>query len=176
MLMRTFGYQKLLSQDDVLAPLVQEMPGLRLPGAFSPFECAVRAIVGQQISVAAATTVIRAMADKAGGLSPMALLSINEEDFPMPSARAKTIRSLAKQVCEGEICFDAVGDILREGLLAIRGIGPWTADYVARCRLEPRCLLSDRSWRQKRARRLFGFDGEVELRTCRLGDLMVGMP
>jgi len=157
--------KRVLSQDDVLAPLVQEMPGLRLPGAFSPFECAVRAIVGQQISVAAATTVIRAMADKAGGLSPMALLSINEEDFPMPSARARTIRSLAKQVCEGEIRFDAVGDILREGLLAIRGIGPWTADYVAmRAGSNPDVFLATDLGVKKRARRLFGFDGEVELR------------
>ena len=95
----------------------------------------------------------------------MALLSINEEDFPMPSARAKTIRSLAKQVCEGEICFDAVGDILREGLLAIRGIGPWTADYVAmRAGSNPDVFLATDLGVKKRARRLFGFDGEVELR------------
>ena len=155
-----------LGCDSALLPLIKRMPGLRLSGAFDPFDSAVRVIVGQQISVVGATMVIGTMADSAGGLSPMAFLSMNDDDFPTPAARAGTIRALAEQVLGGEVKFLVGSDSLRGSLLAIRGIGPWTADYVSmRAASNPDVFLATDLGVKKRAQKLFGFDGEVDLRT-----------
>jgi AraC family transcriptional regulator of adaptative response / DNA-3-methyladenine glycosylase II len=131
-----------LGADPLLAPLVARRPGLRVPGAFDGFELAVRAIVGQQVSVAGARTVLgRLVAEYGEPLAAgegdaaargalthrfptaAALASADPAAFPFPRRRAHALITVARL---------AAGDELELGaLLAIPGIGPWTASYVA---------------------------------------------
>ena len=108
---------KHLSSDKVLPRL----PGTRVPGAWEPFETAVRAIVGQQISVRATTTIMNRLAPI---LTPEKLA--NAEIVGMPKSRAETIRRLASVWMRA-----SARKIVIEDLLDLRGIGPWTANYIA---------------------------------------------
>lgn len=138
-----------LSQDPLLAPLVEQTPGIRLPGQVDGFEVAVRAIVGQQVSVAGARTILGRIAASRGtevnlplahehGLrhtfaTAEALAAATPEEFAMPRGRAGAILAVAHAVASGQLDLDpgADRDAARAGLLAIRGIGPWTADYFS---------------------------------------------
>ena len=129
--------------------LVERTPGIRMPGAADGFELAVRAIVGQQISVAAARTVAGRLVRGAGRPlhspalpvthtfpSPEAVASLaysRPDAFSMPASRRKTIAALAEALAEGDLSIDSGADpqAVRTGLLALPGIGPWTAGYVA---------------------------------------------
>jgi AraC family transcriptional regulator, regulatory protein of adaptative response / DNA-3-methyladenine glycosylase II len=111
-----------LKKDRLLAPLVSKRPGVRVPGAWDPFELAVRAIVGQQVSVAGARTVLGRIA-VAHTLTPERLAEVTVEG--MPRKRAETIRTLARAVVQRDV-------ILGESdLTQLPGIGPWTASYIA---------------------------------------------
>jgi AraC family transcriptional regulator, regulatory protein of adaptative response / DNA-3-methyladenine glycosylase II len=135
-----------LARDPALAPLVRRRPGLRLPSAFDPFELAVRAIVGQQVSVAAATTVTGRVVARCG--TPLALpRGALTHRFPAPAVlaaadldglglttrRADTLRRFAAAVAAGEVQLDTPRgpDAFAARLQALPGIGPWTAQYVA---------------------------------------------
>lgn len=135
-----------LSSDPRLAPLVERRPGLRIPGTVDPFELAVRAIVGQQVSVAAARTLASRLVDRWGermaeprsGLAqafPTAkqLRKASLEEIGLPRTRATAIRGLADASARGLISLDREQSRGRvaDGLLDIPGIGPWTASYVA---------------------------------------------
>jgi AraC family transcriptional regulator, regulatory protein of adaptative response / DNA-3-methyladenine glycosylase II len=137
---------EVLSADPVLRPLVAARPGLRAPGSFDGFELAVRAILGQQISVAGATTLAgrlvrnhgRPLAHPDGGLThafptPEALAEASLDGVGMPGRRAATLRALGRAVAEGVVVLDGSADpaATRESLLELPGIGPWTASYVA---------------------------------------------
>src|SRR5204862_83329 len=131
--------------DPLLAERVRAAPGLRLPGCWSGFELATRAIVGQQVSVAAATTIAGRIAATFGqefsaahGLtrtfpSPEILAEGDLTRAGLTVARAETIRGLARAVCSGQIRFEGIIDseIFLRDLCAIPGIGKWTAQYVA---------------------------------------------
>jgi AraC family transcriptional regulator of adaptative response / DNA-3-methyladenine glycosylase II len=111
-----------LERDRMLAPLLRKRPGVRVPGAWDPFELAVRAIVGQQVSVAGARTILGRIA-AAHTLTPERLAEVAVEG--MPRKRAETIRTLARAVVNREV-------ILGESdLTQLPGIGPWTANYIA---------------------------------------------
>jgi AraC family transcriptional regulator of adaptative response / DNA-3-methyladenine glycosylase II len=111
-----------LGHDRMLAPLLRKRPGVRVPGAWDPFELAVRAIVGQQVSVAGARTILGRIA-AAHTLTPERLAEVTVEG--MPRKRAETIRTLARAVVTREV-------ILGESdLTQLPGIGPWTASYIA---------------------------------------------
>jgi AraC family transcriptional regulator of adaptative response / DNA-3-methyladenine glycosylase II len=127
-----------LGADPLLAPLVARSPGVRLPGTVDAFELVVRAIVGQQVSVAGARTVLgRIVAAYGGGLTPLqggqtplqlfpapaALARADPASFPFPRARARALIEVARLAERGELRLDS--------LAAIPGIGPWTASYVA---------------------------------------------
>ena len=142
-----------LGADRLLARRLRRRPGIRVPGAWDGFELTVRAILGQQVSVKAATTLAGRIAARYG--EPVSLpvsLSgrrgiILDRLFPTPqrlararfrslglvTSRAETIRRVAAAAVSGEIRFDETQepDELRANLLAIRGIGEWTAEYVA---------------------------------------------
>jgi AraC family transcriptional regulator of adaptative response / DNA-3-methyladenine glycosylase II len=134
-----------LRGDAVLADGLKADPGLRVPGCWNGFELTTRAILGQQITVKAATVLAGRMASSfgkqisiAGGLthlfpSPEALTDAKLCDIGLTRARAETIRALARAVCDGKIGFDAVvdSDALLNRLCDIPGIGKWTAQYVA---------------------------------------------
>lgn len=126
-----------LGADPLLAPLVAARPGIRVPGCWSGFEAGVRAVIGQQISVAAARTVLGRIvaAHGAGGAFPGAeqLVDAPLEQLGIIGQRADTIRLLAAHVLAGEVVLD--GSVPHEelvsSLVALRGIGPWSAEYVA---------------------------------------------
>jgi AraC family transcriptional regulator of adaptative response / DNA-3-methyladenine glycosylase II len=134
-----------LSSDDLVRPLVGRRPGIRVPGHVDGFEVAVRAVVGQQVSVAAARTVVARLVAAYGEpvhlsgsvgtlfCSADALAAADPETFPMPRARARSLVSLAVAVAEGTVVLDRSADRaeVRASLLALPGIGPWTADYIA---------------------------------------------
>ena len=129
-----------------LAPLVARRPGLRVPGAWDAFELAVRAVLGQQVTVRGATTLAGRLVRAAGtpldraedGLThlfprPEALAHADLASVGVPRARAATIRALAGAVASGEVVLDAsrgLEDAVAR-LAAVPGIGAWTAHYVA---------------------------------------------
>jgi AraC family transcriptional regulator of adaptative response / DNA-3-methyladenine glycosylase II len=129
--------------DPLIAPLVKRRPGLRVPGVWSAFECAVRAILGQQISVAAARTLASRLVSRAGravptnaaGLThafPTArdLLSANLESLGLTGASVATLKRLASAVNAGEVDFGADSEEVNAALTALPGVGEWTAQYV----------------------------------------------
>jgi AraC family transcriptional regulator of adaptative response / DNA-3-methyladenine glycosylase II len=138
-----------LRGDRLLAPGLRRRPGLRLPGAFDGFEAAVRAVVGQQVSVAAATTVSGRLASALGEpietpfpelnrLSPRpeALARAGEDRIAplgMPGARARTLVALGRAVASGELSLERGGERSQalERLRALPGVGDWTAQVVA---------------------------------------------
>ena len=135
-----------LAQDPVLLPLVKARPGLRVPGNWDGFELAIRAVLGQQITVVAA----RGLAGKLvarygkklrapeGALThvfpePRALAKADLAVLGMPRSRAATISAVAKSAIAHPQLFEATGDLESaiERLCAIRGVGEWTAHYIA---------------------------------------------
>jgi len=129
-----------LQNDPLLAQQIGKNPGLRVPGSWDPFEVLVRAIVGQQVSVSGATTVMGKIAHEFGEYSDGQLLfpaaeSLSElepEKLPMPRSRGAAIKDAARAVCNGELDLNGQDtETLKQQLVSIRGIGPWTAQYVA---------------------------------------------
>ncbi|HET7437148.1 MAG TPA: AlkA N-terminal domain-containing protein [Thermoanaerobaculia bacterium] len=118
-------------QDELLRDVLHAHPGVRVPGAWDPFEIAMRAIVGQQISVTAAISILTSMTERFGEtlddgtrLFPTPAQLANADLAGMPRVRLDTIRAVATAFAERDITS---GD----DLLSIRGIGPWTASYVS---------------------------------------------
>lgn len=167
-----------LGPDPLLGPLIRRRPGLRVPGHVDGAEVAVRAIVGQQISVAGARTVLgrlvrqygealrgtesgqagpgtdtmpaanRAHPDSARppasaaaaqiGLThlfptPQALAALDPDDLPMPRARGRALVGLCRALVDGDLALDRGPDrhLTRTQLLALAGVGEWTAGYIA---------------------------------------------
>ena len=129
-----------LSAHPALAPLVAQTPGIRVPGSADPHEMLIRAMVGQQITVVAARTALTALAEalgertEAGLLFPTmtAIAERGAEVLRGPAARIRAITGAAAALAEGSLTL-TVGDDgaeQRAALLAMPGIGPWTADYV----------------------------------------------
>ena len=132
--------------DPLLGQLARTTPGLRVPGHVDGDELAVRAVLGQQVTVAAARTaaarLVREYGDPLpephGALSRVfptveRLAALDPESLPMPRARGRALVGLCRALADGDIRLDrgADRDAVREALLAIPGIGPWTADYIA---------------------------------------------
>ena len=132
-----------LKKDPLLAPLLRKRPGLRVPGAWDAFEVAVRAVLGQQVSVAAARTFAARIVAGHGkpltsgmeGLthlfpSPAILAKADLADIGLTGARARTLKELAAGVQDGVVDMGN-GEELRARLMAVPGIGAWTAEYIA---------------------------------------------
>jgi AraC family transcriptional regulator of adaptative response / DNA-3-methyladenine glycosylase II len=119
-----------LSRDAALKPFLR--PGLRVPGTWDPFEMAVRAILGQQISVERARTMAMDLIRRFGAFPTPAQLA-EEEPRGMPSIRAKAIVELARSVREGSVRLDGTQDLdsLTAALCELPGIGDWTAQVIA---------------------------------------------
>jgi len=129
-----------LSCDALLRRAVAAHPGIRTPGAWDAFEITVRAILGQQISVKAATTMAGRIAERWGSQldasplnrlfpTPDQLADAPLEEVGIISSRAQTLRLLARAVRDDGVGFDGIATLDR--LRAIPGIGDWTAQYVA---------------------------------------------
>lgn len=130
-----------LAADAALAPLVAAAPGRRVPGGPDAAELAVRAVLGQQVSTAAAAThtgrLVRAhgdpFTDPAGGLThlfpaPAALAGLDEEALALPRARRRTLVGLVAALADG---LDPAAPGGLDDLAALPGIGPWTVQTVA---------------------------------------------
>jgi AraC family transcriptional regulator, regulatory protein of adaptative response / DNA-3-methyladenine glycosylase II len=135
-----------LGGDSVLGPLVRCAPGRRVPGHVDPHELAVRAVLGQQVSVAGAATLARRLAldygeplkRPAGSVTHTfptadALASADPARLAMPESRRRALLALVHSLASGALALDPGADRVaaRARLLALPGIGPWTADYVA---------------------------------------------
>jgi AraC family transcriptional regulator, regulatory protein of adaptative response / DNA-3-methyladenine glycosylase II len=122
-----------LAADPALAVAVAKEPGVRVPRAVDGFEMAVRAVVGQQISVPAARTVLARLVTGSGFPTAGELLELPDEAFGMPAARRETLRGLARAVVDGRLDLDPGADRAEQAaaLVALPGIGAWTAGYVA---------------------------------------------
>ena len=134
-----------LKRDPLLARLVKARPGLRVAGAWDAFELGVRAILGQQVSVAGASTLTARLAAKFGHPVPFQIEGL-EYTFPtsdeiveadlaigIPASRAEAIREFARAVASDALLLDGNQDAAEcvDRLCAIRGLGPWTAQYIA---------------------------------------------
>lgn len=150
-----------LSSDPALAPLVAARPGLRSPGTVDGFELAARAIVGQQISVRGARTLLGRLTAQFGAPAfaedaapaadqpaadepaadeaawrmfptPEAIATLTPGQLPLPARRGATLIALAAACASGALALDPGADrgAVRAGLLALPGVGPWTADYL----------------------------------------------
>jgi len=141
-----------LGEDPLLQQRLKSQPGIRVPGAWDGFELTVRAVLGQQVSVKAATTLAGRITARYGEPIPAALAAVAENGalthtFPGPErlararcngmgligSRSETIRQVARAVTDGTLSFHPSQDLdrFREAFMAIRGIGAWTEQYVA---------------------------------------------
>jgi AraC family transcriptional regulator of adaptative response / DNA-3-methyladenine glycosylase II len=135
-----------LARDPALAPLVAARPGLRVPGAWDGFELAIRAVLGQQIAVTAARNLAgklvaahgRPLAEPAGELthlfpSPGAIAGADLTSLGMPRSRAAALSSVAGALIADPSLFGAKRSLEEaiEALRTIRGVGDWTANYIA---------------------------------------------
>jgi AraC family transcriptional regulator of adaptative response / DNA-3-methyladenine glycosylase II len=139
----------LLSQDPMLCDSVRRLPGLRVPGAFDGFELGVRAVLGQQVSVKAATTVAGRWTCACGAeivtpfpelnrLTPTArqLAGVSAGQIAslgIVGSRARCIAALVQAVNERKVVLACTADVERQidALMQVPGIGPWTAQYIA---------------------------------------------
>ena len=134
-----------LSAHPELAPLVAKTPGIRVPGSADPHEMLIRAMIGQQITVVAARTALTALTealgervaghDGGGGLLFPTMAAIAEHGAEVlrgPAARIRAITGAAAALADRSLTLTVGydGGEQREALLAMPGIGPWTADYV----------------------------------------------
>ena len=112
-----------LGADPHLGPLVERFPGLRAPRAWSHFEAALRAVVGQQVSVGAARTVLARLLEASGEpyFGPGAIAQLDDSAFSMPSRRRDTVRAVCR-------LFEDSEHVSAEQLAALAGVGPWTTD------------------------------------------------
>ena len=133
-----------LRADGLMRALVRRRPGLRIPGAWEPFECAVRAVLGQQVSVAAARTLAARLVARAGqriaidadGLthafpSPQALAAASLDGLGLTGARIAALKALSQAVAAGHVAFDGAAGEVIERLQELPGFGAWTAQYIA---------------------------------------------
>lgn len=136
-----------LSTSPRLRPLLKKQPGLRLPSGWDGFEIGVRAIIGQQVSVVAARTLTSRLAQRFGHALPVPFGPGFERLFPTPEAladadlttigltrsRAGTVRTMAQALLDGRVDFnpERTLDDFTARWIALPGIGPWTAHYIA---------------------------------------------
>ncbi|GGW72568.1 DNA-3-methyladenine glycosylase [Streptomyces lucensis JCM 4490] len=135
-----------LRTDPLLAPLVDRAPGRRVPRTVDEAEFAVRAVLGQQVSTAAARTHAarlvtahgKPLDDPEGGLthlfpSPEALAAVDPGTLAMPRTRRTTFTTLVRQLADGDLHLGVESDWTeaRARLLALPGFGPWTVDVIA---------------------------------------------
>ncbi|MDI2126486.1 AlkA N-terminal domain-containing protein [Yinghuangia seranimata] len=176
------GVDEVLGADPLLAPLVAARPGLRVPGHVDGFELAVRAVLGQQVTVKGARTLAERIVAKLG--CPLASADgtlthmfpsaeqVAEDDLSgigLTNARITALRAVARAVADGDVVLDpgADRDETERGLLALPGIGPWTASYIAMRALgDPDAIpVTDLGVRQ--ALRSLGADDEARAATAR---------
>ena len=136
-----------LSEDSQLTPFLNQYRGLRIPGCWDGFELAVRAIVGQKISVKAARTVLNRLVENCGEQqswdesiklthffpTPENILAADLTQIGLTQSKVATLKALASHVANKNLILDGTANLeeVTRKLLAIKGIGPWTVEYIA---------------------------------------------
>ena len=152
------GVSDVLSRDQVLGDLVREAPGRRVIGSVDSAELCVRALLGQQVTLRAASTLAGRLTARYGETldrplgevthlwpTPAAISGAAGHNLPMPLARRHALRSVTDALASGELVVDAGADrvVARKRLQAFPGVGPWTAEYVAmRAMRDPDAFMS----------------------------------
>jgi AraC family transcriptional regulator of adaptative response / DNA-3-methyladenine glycosylase II len=162
-----------LRKDKWLGATMKKQPGIRLPGAWDRFETAVRIIVGQQVSVAGASTVTGRIVKRFGKQievplpgslayvfpAPSVLAKAKVQNFDMPKSRANTIKQFAAAVANGDIDLTMTGSLEKttKALERLPGIGPWTSNFIAgRVMRQPDAFPASDLGLRKGAARLVG--------------------
>lgn len=120
-----------LKKDAMLRRRIAAVPGMRPLGAWSAFELCVRTVIGQQVTVAAAGTLMRRLVERCGEVVPENVLAADLENMGMPGRRVATIRTLAAAVLERRVQFDLPWPAVDAALATLPGFGPWTRTYLA---------------------------------------------
>jgi AraC family transcriptional regulator, regulatory protein of adaptative response / DNA-3-methyladenine glycosylase II len=165
-----------LAADVAIRRLVVASPGTRLPGAIDGFEMAVRAVVGQQVSVAGARTTLGHLVDRFGERleapvgpishlfpTPDRIAGAGNGELGMPSTRAEALRSVARAVTAGEIDLSGGADLATtaSALRSIKGIGEWTVAYVSMRALRDRDAFPERDLGVRRAFASLGLQSDT---------------
>jgi AraC family transcriptional regulator, regulatory protein of adaptative response / DNA-3-methyladenine glycosylase II len=168
-----------LRGDELLGPLVRRSPGRRVPGTTDGGELALRAVLGQQVSLAGAATVAGRLVRSFGEPlerplgevthlfpTPEELARLDPAVLPMPVARARALLGLARALAEQRLALDAGAErgAARASLLALGGIGPWTADYVSLRALRDPDAFPAADLGVRRALQMLGCDGREAAR------------
>ncbi len=171
-----------LGADPALARSVADRPGLRVPGTSDPQETLIKAMLGQQVSVAGARTAatrLVAMADDrlaepVDGLThlfpaPSRIASLGPAAFAGPRGRARAIVTAAAALADGSLTLDPANPVVRDRLLDLPGIGPWTANYLAMRVLGDHDVLLVEDLAVRRGAAALGLPGEPkDLAECGL--------
>ncbi len=139
--------EKDLAKDKALKPLLKHYPGLRIPGCWDGFELAVRAIIGQKISVKAARIVLIRLVELCGEKqtfdqslalthffpTPENIIKTDLSNIGLTQSKINSIKSLASLIQNSQLKLDGTADEAEtiKTLLSIKGIGPWTTEYIA---------------------------------------------
>ena len=163
-----------LGEDALIGPWIAAAPGRRVPGHVDGVELAVRAVLGQQVSVAGAATLAGRLVTRYGeplttpraGVthlfpSAAALAAADPEQLPLPRARGRALVGLAAALADGRVKLDGTRppDEVRAQLLTLPGVGPWTADYIAMRVLGDRDVFLATDLGVRRGLRALGCDG-----------------
>jgi AraC family transcriptional regulator of adaptative response / DNA-3-methyladenine glycosylase II len=165
-----------LGGDALLGPLVRGAPGRRVPGTVDGDELALRAVLGQQVSLAGASTLAHRLVMNHGEPLPSplgtvthlfptahAIAASDPDALAMPQARRRALLGLAAALAQGEVALDSGADRIevRRALLALPGIGPWTASYIAMRALGDRDAFLATDLGVRHALRRLGHDGSA---------------
>ncbi len=120
-------YQQLLPH----LPALAKTMGFRPLGCWDPFELCLRTIIGQQVTVAAANTIMRRLVERCGQLTPEAVITADLTNMGMPGARVAALITLATAIVDDDLDLSMPWPELRSALLKLRGVGPWTCGYLA---------------------------------------------
>jgi AraC family transcriptional regulator, regulatory protein of adaptative response / DNA-3-methyladenine glycosylase II len=160
-----------LGPDPLLGPLVAAAPGRRVPGSVDGAELALRAVLGQQVSLAAAVTLAgrlvaalgEPLAEPVGDVThlfpaPAAIAALDPAGLAMPRARARALQGLATALAGGELDLDGDPERARAELDRLPGIGPWTTGYIALRALRDRDVFLGSDLGVRRALARLGVD------------------
>lgn len=114
-----------------LGPRLARLPGMRPLGAWSPFELCIRTILGQQVTVAAAGTLMRRLVERCGSVTPECVAGADLSNMGMPGKRAAALQSFARASVDGRVDFSRPWAQAEAALQTLPGFGPWTRAYLA---------------------------------------------
>lgn len=123
--------QEHLQRSKPLRLRLNNLPGMRPLGAWAPFELCLRTILGQQVTVAAAGTLMRRLVERCGEVTPECVVAANVKNMGMPGKRAAALQTFAQAVVDGRVDFARPWAQVDAALQTLPGFGPWTRAYLA---------------------------------------------